>query len=315
MHLEKKNTVTKMLLQYLILVHLVAWANAAILKCDFEDPCLDFTTDLSWGITNGLNPRPLNHDHTWNNQTGHYLFFAPRNGTRFPLFQIQTSAWLTPSTDRALCFQLWYYTSTPDLIFSIQLLQGDDLALTRVVAVITGDQPSITDWTPVQVVLPAEQIKIAIRLNSTTGVLILDDLTVDYCDEPRPAPSQTLFACDFESSCAEQLVSLPEYPYQWSTIEAKMAVSEKSTAPPVDYTFGNQSGHYTWLGSSNQIAPANVGHLLTRAVFNITQEQSFCLSFQYYLYGSLASSNLFVFTSGKDGLQRIWPLPRASQLS
>lgn len=299
----------------IVIIQLFVSVDASILKCDFQSACSDFNSDRNWGITDGVNPRPIDHDHTWNNRSGRYLFFIPYNDTRVPIAEIKTSGWLTPPTDRAICFQLWYYTSTPDMLFTVQLLQGDDLALTRVVGRVQGDQPSVIDWTRLQIVLPPEKVKIAIRSNATSGNLALDDLLVDYCEEPQPAPIEKLFECDFESSCDNGLVSPTEYPYQWSKVEASVAVAQEREAPAIDYTFGNQSGHYTWLANGNQMGSGKVGHLMTRIEFNITEQRSFCLSFQYFFYGTSSSNNLFVYTFGTDGLQRIWPLPTKSYIS
>ncbi|CAF1096941.1 unnamed protein product, partial [Rotaria sordida] len=161
----------------------------------------------------------------------------PTNGSRFQLAEIKTTDWLPVITDRAICFQMWYYTPRISLPFSIQVVQGDDELLTRVIASIPGKDPSINDWTQVNVLLPAEKIKIYIRLNVSVGPLAFDDFSVDYCDKPRPSPPDTLFACDFESSCTDKFISLPEYIYQWSVIQADDAVKQQDKAPPIDYTY------------------------------------------------------------------------------
>ncbi|CAF3905109.1 unnamed protein product [Rotaria sordida] len=132
---------------------------------------------------------------------------------------------------------MWYYTPRISLPFSIQVVQGDDELLTRVIASIPGKDPSINDWTQVNVLLPAEKIKIYIRLNVSVGPLAFDDFSVDYCDKPRPSPPDTLFVCDFESSCTDKFISLPEYIYQWSVIQADDAVKQQDKAPPIDYTY------------------------------------------------------------------------------
>ncbi|CAF1192990.1 unnamed protein product [Rotaria sp. Silwood1] len=136
---------------------------------------------------------------------------------------------------------MWYYTPRLSLPFSIQIVQGDDEFLTRVIASIPGKDPSINDWTQINVLLPAEKIKIYVRLNVSVGPLAFDDFIVDYCDQPRPSPPNILLACDFESSCTDKFISLPEYTYQWSLIEADDAVKQQSQAPPIDYTFGYYS--------------------------------------------------------------------------
>ena len=305
------------MLLYVLIVFLsaCAFSQSYLLRCDFETPCQDFSTDSSWGVTDGFHPRPLDHDHTLNTSSGQYLFFIPQNGSRFSLAQIRTASWLHLPTDRAICFQLWYYAPPSGLTVSIQLLQGDDEKLSRVVASIFANDSTVKDWTLVQVPLPAEQIKIVIRLNATAGVLVLDDLSVDFCDQPRPPQQKTLLECDFESSCTDNFLSLPDYPYQWSTIQASAAVKNESQAPAVDYTFGDGSGHYAWLANYNLIRQGNVGYLATREALNITADQSYCVSLQYYTYGRSSSGNLLIYTMGSEGVQRIWPMTDTSMFS
>jgi hypothetical protein len=297
-----------------LLLYTVSWCQSYLLRCDFESPCLDFQSDSNWGLTDGLHPYPIDHDHTLNISSGHYLFYNSQTVPRFPFAEIKTTAWLHPPTDRAICFQMWYYTSKTDLPFSIQLVQGDDEILSRVIASIPGKDPSINDWTPISIQLPGEQIKIVIRLNVTTQPLTFDDLTVDYCDLPRPTPLTTLFTCDFESTCNDSFVSLPLYPYQWSTIEANDAQDKESQAPKTDYTFGNSTGHYAWLGNLNLIQAGRVGYFATKSVFNFTANDSYCLNFQYYGYGNMYNNHLQVLSMTNDEsplVQVLWPKPDA----
>ncbi|CAF3948902.1 unnamed protein product [Adineta steineri] len=297
---------------YLILlfVGLVSLGQTSILQCNFETPCQDFTLDRNWGVTDGLHPLPIDHDHTLNTTSGHYVFYNPQSSPKFQLAEIKTNTWLELPTDRAVCFQMWYYTSSLDFPFNIQLVQGNDEQLTRIVASIPGKDPSINEWTQIKITLPAEKFKVFIRLNTTTGSLAFDDFLVDYCDEPHPPPSKTLFSCDFESSCIDDFISLSNYPYQWSVIEASDAIKKESDAPSIDNTFGNASGHYAWLANYNLIQPGKVGYLAMKKPIHITSDESFCLNLNYYLYGRATSSNLLVYTwtSGtSDELQVIWP--------
>ncbi|CAF1313350.1 unnamed protein product, partial [Rotaria sordida] len=212
---------------------------------------------------------------------------------------------------------MWYYTPRISLPFSIQVVQGDDELLTRVIASIPGKDPSINDWTQVNVLLPAEKIKIYIRLNVSVGPLAFDDFSVDYCDKPRPSPPDTLFVCDFESSCTDKFISLPEYIYQWSVIQADDAVKQQDKAPPIDYTYGNGSGHYVWLKNSSYVQPGNVAYLATRSPLNFTSNQTYCLNFQYYGYiRDWYKINLKIYSMINNGtpvVQRLWPTYSAGQ--
>ncbi|CAM4863696.1 unnamed protein product [Rotaria socialis] len=290
--------------------------RAAILQCDFEAVCNDFVADGNWGLTDGLHPQPINHDHTLNTSAGHYLFYNPQGGSRSTIAEIKTSDWLQPQTDRAICFQMWYYTSRLSFPFNIQLVQGDDGQLVRIAATIKGKDPSINEWTLINVTLPNEKIKIFIRLNNTVGPLAFDDISVDYCDGPRPSPPEVLYTCDFESSCSNDFVSLPGYPYQWSILEASDAVKIEAKAPPVDYTFGNQSGHYSLLPNSKIVVKGKVGYLHFQEELQITSNDSYCLNFEYYGYGTWYGGSLQVFSWASNDsktVQSIWPKTSSSQ--
>jgi MAM domain, meprin/A5/mu len=293
-------------------------SQSYLLRCDFETPCVDFASDRNWGLTDGLHPHPIDHDHTLNNSSGQYLFYNPQPGSAFFIAQIKTTDWIESPLDRAICFQMWYYTPQVSQPFSIQLVQGDDEQLTRVVSSIPGKDPSIDDWTLITVPLPAETIKIFVRLNVTNGSLAFDDLTVDYCDRPRPSPVQTMYACDIESSCIDDFVVPSEYPYLWSTIRASDAVAIDDQAPPFDYTFGNGSGHYAWVQNLKPVRPGKVGYFITRLVFNFTANATYCLNFEYYGYGRVYKSHLTVYTIMEDNrntVQKLWPIQDPWQYS
>jgi hypothetical protein len=282
--------------------------QAAILQCDFETACNDFIIDSNWGLTDGLHPQAIDHDHTLNTSSGHYLFYNPQSSSRFPIAEIKTNGWLQPSTDRAVCFRMWYYTPTLSFPFNIQLVQGDDEQLTRIVASITGKDPSINDWTLINITLPNEKFKIFIRLNVTVKPLAFDDISVDYCDGPRPSPPKILYNCDFESSCSNDFVSLPAYRYQWSILNASDAVKIESRAPSVDYTFGNESGHYALLLNSKITGEANVGYLHLQKELQITSQESYCLNFYYYSSQESFLGNLKAYTLVSDESETIYTL-------
>jgi hypothetical protein len=303
-----------MLSLVVLCIALIYSGQAFLFRCDLEMPCTNFTIDYNWGLTDGLHPQPIDHDHTLNTSLGHYLFYQPQNRTPFIFAQIKTTNWVQPTTERAVCFSMWYYTPRVTCPFSIQLIQGDDEELSRIVATVPGKDSLTNDWTQVNVTLPAERVKIFIRLNDTNGPLAFDDLTVDFCDGPRPLPPKILLSCNFESSCTSTLYSLPYYPYQWSTIQASDAAKQEDQAPSIDYTFGNQSGHYTWLDNYQQIEKGYVGYLATRAAFNITANETFCLNFEYYGYGQQDTGHLKVYAwNAPNEVQPLWPPQSSSQ--
>lgn len=295
----------------LLLSFVLIYSTQAVLRCDFETFCIDFIPDNNWGLTNGLNPHPIDHDHTLNTSTGHYLFYQPQTNSQYKKSEIKTNDWLEPSTDRAVCFTMWYFTPLVSMPFTIQLVQGDDEQLKRIIAEIPGKDPSINDWTRVNVVLPVERIKLFIRLNSTDGSLAIDDLSIDFCDGPRPPIPKILFACDFESSCSDNFMSLSNYPYSWWIMRAGEAATRPGSAPSTDFTYHNTSGHYAWMDLWTKSRTGRVGYLTTRQAFDIRANESYCLSVQYFSYGQENTANLRVYTWMHDSpntVQAIWPI-------
>ncbi|CAF1065693.1 unnamed protein product [Rotaria sordida] len=288
-------------------------SQGTILNCDFETNCNDFALYGYWAITDGYHPQPIDHDHTLNIQAGHYVFYNPSPGTRG--FEIRTQNWLQPSTDRPLCFRVWYYSSQINFLFSVQVIQGEGVELIRTLASVFDKNVSTVDWTLIDVKLPNEKIKISIQTNLTQKHLAFDDISVDYCDGPRPSPPKVLFTCDFESSCSNNFISLPKYPYEWLISNVSDAKRIEFSAPSADYTFGNESGHYAFVPVSKTIDNGKVGYLHLQKQLQVTSQESYCLNFQYYAYPSSDRSYLKIYAWASDeskAIQMLWPGERSS---
>lgn len=302
---------------FIIILFLINSIHANF-QCNFESFCNDFIIDNNWGLTDGLHPVSINHDHTLNTSVGHYIFYQPFIDLQFKYSEIKTNDWVQPSTDRTVCFTMWYFTTNTMLSFNIQLIQGDDEQLSRIIAQIPIDNQTVQDWTEVKVILPNERVKLVIRLNATNGHLAFDDLSIDYCDSPRPPIPKILFSCDFESSCSENFRSLPTYPYQWMVIQAGQPPQPGSNPPYYDFTYGNKSGHYAWVNNFRPSGKYQVGYFATQQAFNIQESQSYCLNFEYFQYGLFSTVELKVYTwmlDSPNAVQVIWPPGNASQYS
>ncbi|CAF1180967.1 unnamed protein product [Adineta ricciae] len=117
------------------------FTETVIVRCDFETNCNDFSTVSYWSLANGFNPQPIDHDHTLNNRSGHYIFYNP-SSKPFRISKIKTTDWIEPKSNRSACFRMWYYTPVENLPFYIQLIQGDDEQFTRVIDTIPRKDPS-----------------------------------------------------------------------------------------------------------------------------------------------------------------------------
>lgn len=296
----------------LLVSFLLVKALNALYHCSFETVCDDFILDDHWGLTDGDHPILLDHDHTLNTSAGHYIFYQPANDERVSWSEIKMNGWLKPSPNATMCFSLWYFSHDDRFSFTIQLLQGDDEQLSRVLQEISRLNQSIDDWTEVQVVLPVERMKLAIRLNATAEHLIFDDLSIDLCDLPRPPTPKVLFFCDFESSCSDNFFSLPFYPYQWQAIQAGQPPELGGVPPRFDFTFGNQSGHYAWVNNFRRSRSGRVGYYATQQAFTIQQNQSSCLNFEYFQYDFPNATKLKVYawmvdSSDSAAIHLLWP--------
>jgi hypothetical protein len=261
-----------------------------------------------WGITDGYHPQPLDHDHTLNIAAGHYVFYDISLSMGEP--EIRTQNWLQPTTDRPLCFRIWYYSSQINFLFNVQAVQGEGVELTRTIAAVIDKNVSTVDWTLIDVKLPNEKIKISVQTNLTHRYLAFDDISVDYCEGPPPPPPKVLFTCDFESSCSDNFVSLSTYPYQWLISSANDARKIDSYAPSADYTFGNGSGHYAFVPISKTFDNGKVGYLHLQKQLQITSQESYCLNFQYYAYTStdVISLKIYSWTSDEPkAIRMLWP--------
>ena len=289
--------------------------SAQAFQCNFESDCTDFILDNNWGLTDGRHPIPIDHDHTLNTSDGHYIYYLP-TGPQFEYSQIQFKDWLEPSTDRATCLTMWFYTTNTPLTFSILFVQGDDEKLWRTAANVTGQNVTNNDWSLVSVVLPSERIKIFIRIYGSNVPLAFDDFSIDTCASPRPPMPSVLYGCDFESSCSDNFISLPDYPYQWAVIQAGKSPQSGDSPPSTDFTYGNESGHYAWVNAYTHTGPGRVGYFDTKQAFNIQADQSYCLNFEYYKYGAEDLANLKVYIrmwAMPHVVQAIWPLGNPDQ--
>ncbi|CAF2967655.1 unnamed protein product [Rotaria sp. Silwood2] len=149
---------------------------------------------------------------------------------------------------------------------------------------------STIDWTLIDVKLSNEKIKISIQTNLTQKHLAFDDISVDYCDGSLPSPPKLI--SNASDVCGIELF-----------------------APSTDYTFGNKSGHYTFVPVSKIVDIGKVGYLHLQKQLQVTSQESYCLNFQYYVYPSKGGSYLKIYSWASDeskAIQMLWPGERSS---
>ncbi|CAF0839606.1 unnamed protein product [Didymodactylos carnosus] len=280
------------------------------LKCDFETPvCQDFLIDPNWSLATGGE-----YDHTFGNESGHYLVYVPPTLTSDAVTKISTSSVVNPSGDIRMCFQFWYSTSGL-VAFNVDLVRGDDPGQQLKNTITTINEFIYKNWTQLSIPLPNEIFKIEIVVNASTGQreLLFDDLSVDYCAGLEPLAAQVvLLQYHFEINNEQiQISYFPEYPYQWSVVRASDAHQQNSDAPGTDFTLGTGDGHYYWINSTR--IEGGVGYFGTFLLDFSLDDPSYCLHFRYFQYGNLGNTtaNLKIFTMDKDTftLRLLWPHP------
>lgn len=230
------------MLKVIILLTICCWTTIVqgqiFYKCDFEEQCEDFVFDDYWFVDNVSS----HIDHTYKNLSGHYITYTNTSFSQ-PLTTYQTRGWVDPPADLTACLSQWFYSGPGGFDLDIELAQGDDLQARLPVGHfgVNLDDPQ---WRGFDVVLPfATHFVPFVIYNNITSLLDLDDLSVWSCSPGKPVPPiTTILDCDFDKNLCSELVSLSNYSYTWSIIQAEEAQNYTTTAPPVDYSVGSGEG-------------------------------------------------------------------------
>ena len=107
----------KIILTFALLSLGILTSRAEKYGCDFETSCGDILSDRYWGLTSAgipFSPDAPNHDHTYDNSSGHYIFFNINGGgssfqDSFLKFNniFNFSTLNTSSGDQQKCLQFW----------------------------------------------------------------------------------------------------------------------------------------------------------------------------------------------------------------
>lgn len=207
--------------------------------CDFEKKCDDFVFDSYWIVHNVSS----HEDHTYGNISGHYITYM-NTSTSQPLTTSRTQNWVDSApANFTTCISQWIYSGPGEVYFELELAQGDDLQA-RLPVGRFGMNMNDPQWRGTAVELPfLNHFVPFILFTNITSALDIDDLWVFPCPSSTPIPPiTTVFECDFDQTLCPDLISLSNYAYNWSMIEAEEAENYTSTAPAVDYSVGNEKG-------------------------------------------------------------------------
>jgi len=137
----------------------------------------------------------------------------------------------------------WIYSGPGEVVFELELAQGDDLQARIQVSGI-GLNMDDPQWRGTTVELPyTTRFVPYVIYTNITSLLDLDDLSVSLCNSSKPIPPLIkVLDCDFDKTLCPDLVSLSNYSYSWSMVQAEQAKNYTTTAPAVDYSIGDQTG-------------------------------------------------------------------------
>jgi len=224
-----------------LVFNLVVFSKTQIFyQCDFEEQCNDFVFDSHWIVKNISS----HMDHTYMNLSGHYISYTDDSNST-PVTIYHTRSWVDPPKNMTACITQWYYLQPGSFDFDIELAQGDDLQA-RLYAGRIGASMNQSQWVGGgQVELPyaSHHYVPHIIFADIAGSVDFDDLSVFPCLPTTPIPPTiTTFECDFDQNLCPELISLGNYSYSWSSIQAEEAQNYTSTAPAVDHSVGDKTG-------------------------------------------------------------------------
>ncbi|CAF1276301.1 unnamed protein product [Rotaria magnacalcarata] len=277
--------------------------------CDFEESCEHFLFDSYWIVENVSS----HADHTYGNLSGHYITYTNSSVLQPFITTLRTRDWINTSSNLTAWFSNWFYSGPGGVYYQLELAQGDDLQARIPVGTI-GFNPDDPQWRCTSIEMPyVNRFVPFILFTNITSSLDLDDISVylSYSSKPIP-PIKTMFDCDFDKTFCPELVSLSNYSYSWSMVQAEQAQNYTIQAPDVDYSIGDKTGHYMWLNNSDSLQSGGAGYLSTRHFHFTMSDGIYCLSFQYYRFGvTFETSKLTVLALDEDNqksVDQIWPI-------
>lgn len=208
-----------------------------IYYCDFEEDCDGLLFDKYWTVNNVST----HADHTYGNLSGHYITTTDL-GTWKPAINFRAKDWIEPPTNMTACLTQWIYSNETKIVFGGELAQGDDLQ-SRLSAGFIGIGGNNSKWVGFTIELfYADRFIVFGSYFNVSQSIDLDDMSISLCNNSRSPPETKVLECDFDRNLCPELISLSNYSYSWSVIQAKQALIDAKEAPPVDYSVGDETG-------------------------------------------------------------------------
>ena len=272
--------------------------------CDFETPCTLINTDKYWRVESAADPLlsdAPNHDHTYENSSGHYISFDLSAGFLYQQSYLKFKDLVNLTlADQQKCLQFYYMIDSDESKnFSVWLVQGDNRDLETVWLNIDTIGNRTSDWSLAQVNLPNDAYFIWLMFDfkyeptPTRLLLVLDDIFItDDCkksanreedafvyNNKRRATNENkvIYWCDFErDDCSFE-----------STMDYKLKrikASEKEIyGPDKDHTLNSTSGHYLTGTMIEEMSDGFFERAVSVKIEVPNDDIPYCVSFYYYL--------------------------------
>ncbi|KAH9494982.1 hypothetical protein Btru_018318 [Bulinus truncatus] len=252
--------------------------------CDFEDDGIcgynqDIYDDFDWlrhsGGTDTVGTGP-SLDHTYGTIRGHYMYIE----TSSPRVAGDVARMLSPvypATD-GCCLKYWYHmygSTVGTLSLYLRDVRGNDLLLDSKVGNFGNQwllaQVDLISLTPFQVVF-----------EGTVGSSYTGDIAVDDVEISKE-PCVQMYSCDFEKGLCSWTQNTSDN-LDW--IINHGSTPSLSTGPTQDHTIASLAGQYIYLESSAPSKPGDRAVLDSQMIPVIADNDMFCFSLWYFMYGS-----------------------------
>ncbi|CAF1107247.1 unnamed protein product, partial [Brachionus calyciflorus] len=255
--------------------------------CDFEKSCASLQIDKYWGETSGevpFSPDAPSQDHTYQNSSGHYIFFDLKSVSTYTNSIIKFNDFFNLTEEQSTkCLKFYYiFDSNYQVNLNVKLIMGDLSEVKSTWLTINSFTNSTKNWTLAELRLPNDAYWIQIELDLSKYIpsrvlLTLDDIFISTeCSVKTPQPrNKVLYWCDFESNNCDLENTMR---LEWKRLKA---LDSQDQSPKKDHTTNTENGHYL---SSSKLTDSNSAYIERVISPPITIPDDgipYCLSFYY----------------------------------
>ncbi|XP_033121814.1 MAM and LDL-receptor class A domain-containing protein 1-like [Anneissia japonica] len=213
---------------------------------------------------------------------------------------------LIKKTESQTCLKFWFYKQGFESAFlNVYMLKHNDLFHGDPLLALYGSYGN--QWILQQVDIPLSSKPFQIIFESVKGKTYHSSDFIDEIDYERsPCPNDIV--CDFEDGFGACQISNEDRTlskFQWKLSRGFTAT--EGTGPTADHTYGNGTGMYVYIETSQPQHPGDRASLST--IYWKKIQRDACLKFWYYC-DSIFSGNFIVYHRRLDAKELLWQMPR-----